>query len=121
MPSTIDELSPQTGDHAVQAKRLKLSLADPLATRRAFNAILIDVDYTDTDPDGATLPLVLQIVGPAPSSFRRNIYRFTRPAQLAFTPEEGGRFVVKLYEQWGNKSWGTLRFDVEGTTNEATS
>jgi hypothetical protein len=116
---TIDDLSPTTGDHAVEAKRIRLSLADPRTTRRAFSSVLVDVDYTDTEPDGITFPLVLQVLGPSATSFRRVIYRRTTPSQIAIVPQEGGTYVLRLYEPRGNRNWGSLRFIVEGATLDA--
>lgn len=114
--STLDELAPITGDNAAGAERFTLSLSEPTEPVRAFQAFNVSVDYGGADPVGVILPLVLTIVGPSASSFRRRVYELTAPTTLPITLEEGGEHVLRLFEPFGNRSFGALTVTAQGET-----
>lgn len=119
--STLDELAPIAGELAVGAPRLSLALADPTASILAFQPVIFEAGYDGLDPLGPTLPLVFQVVGPSPSSFRRQVFRRITPAQLVFVPEEGGQFTARLSEAFGNRAFAAVTFEAEGETADITA
>ena len=113
--NAIDELSPDY----VGSKRIKLTNADPLTTPRSFRAVVIDVDYSDADEIGEVeLPIELIVGAPTDENFIRQIFYDLVPSQVAFTPKEGGSFLIMVREVFHNKIFGTLRVEVEGRLND---
>jgi hypothetical protein len=108
--SILEELSPSY----VGAKAISLSLVDPLTPLRAFSTIRIAVDYSDCLPSGIVLPLVLLVVGPSSTSFRRDVFHRVSPSEVAFRPVEGGVFGVTLKELAHNHFWGHLSLEIDG-------
>lgn len=109
---TIDEIAPRY----VREKKLDLSLEPKADPPRAFNPILVQISYERTLPADVSLPLIFEVQGPSPSSYRRTDYTRHRPRQLIFTPREGGRHLVILREAFHNRHWGSLAIDVAGET-----
>lgn len=114
MPSLLDELCPDY----VGERRLVLAVASADAIARAFGAIDLTVDYSQTMPEGLVLPLELTIVSPSRSNFVRRLFRRTRPSSISFIPKEGGRHIVRLREVGHNRWWGALAIDVVGETTD---
>jgi hypothetical protein len=110
MSGTADELAPMY----VGSEALSLSLADPLATLRAFSPIEVAVDYSGAGDGGVALPLEMLVTGPSSTSFVRKVFWRTTPSLLTFTPQEGGNFLVLLREVGHNKLRGKLAIVVEG-------
>ncbi len=123
MTTRIDEISPLF----IKTKRLVLKLNDPLTPVRAFNTVVIDVDYSAADEiGGIQMPIELMVGGPSDTSFVREVFgdepggisQRDPPTSVAFTPKEGGSFLVMIREVGHNKLFGTLRVDVQGTIND---
>jgi hypothetical protein len=111
-PSLIEEICPEY----IGEERITLSL-DPSISPRAFQSLLLEIDYSLCDPEGgAVLPLELLVQGPSPSSFRRRVITRSRPAEIVVTPREGGRHLVVLREMAHNRFHGKIAFDVAGET-----
>ena len=110
--AVVDEISPV--GYGRDAIGLSLSLSTP--NPKAFSPVVVDVDYAGAEPEGVRLPLELLVIGPsgAVSSFRR-VFRRGAPAALAFTPIEGGSFLVRLAEQFHNRYFGALVVEVAGS------
>lgn len=105
----IDDLSPSY----LRESRLSLTLSDGSKTQ-AFSPVLIDVDYSATAPEYASLPLVLEVHGPSQQSYQRQEFFHAKPIQLAFTPREGGEHRAILREAGHNYWWGSLAVSVVG-------
>jgi len=115
MTSLVDEISPSY----VGAELIGLSTAEPSVTSRSFNAVLLDVDYSDTDEiGGVVLPIEMTVTPPSPSGFQRQIFRLLTPSQIAFTPQEGGPHLVLLREVGHNRVYGTIQLAVLGSIND---
>lgn len=110
MANTQDELCPDY----VGEKRIILNLDDALATFRARSTVLIDVDYTDCDPEGIALPLVLTIATERGTTFERRVFTRKAPSQVSFVPREGGLYTVRLAEFAHNRWFGALTVTVLG-------
>jgi len=109
-PSLIEEICPEY----IGEERIALSV-DPSSAPRAFQSVLIAIDYSLCDPEGgAVLPLEMLVQGPSPSSFRRLVFSRTKPAEIVITPREGGRHLVVLREMAHNRFHGKVAFDVAG-------
>lgn len=109
-PPLIEELAPETiGEDLITLTLNQLTLAP-----RAFSPVIVDVDYARTLPDGVVLPLELVIQAPSPSGYIRRIIRRLAPADITFTPREGGTHLVMLRELWHNRWLGKLRVPVAG-------
>lgn len=111
---TLDEISPAY----VRDKRFDLTL-ELGANARANNSILINVSYKRALPQGASLPLVLEVQGPSAQSYQRREYTRVLPVALIVSPREGGPHLVTLREVAHNRWFGTLSLDVEGELLEA--
>lgn len=110
MANTQDELCPDY----VGEKRITLNLDDALATNRARTAVLVDVDYSECDPEGVVLPLVLTISTERATTFERRVFRRKAPTQISFMPREGGLYTVRLAEFAHNRWFGSLVVTVLG-------
>jgi hypothetical protein len=110
VPPLIDEISPET----MGEDRILLSLDRTSLTPRAFQAVLINVDYSACAPEGVVLPLELLIQTPSISNIRRHIIRKIAPRTLSFIPKEGGLHGVLLRELGHNRWLGKLRVTVAG-------
>lgn len=115
VPRLQDEICPGY----VATELIKLSLAQPEATPRAFQFILIDVDYSAADEvGGMVLPLELMVTAPTPSNFDRTYSDLLLPSQIAFQPVEGGRHLVTLREVAHNRVYGNLLVEVAGDVTD---
>lgn len=98
----------------VGAARIKLTPAD-LTPPRAFSTIIIGVELLQEALTlGLSLPLEMTVTAPSATGFVRHIFRTTIPAELSFTPKEGGPHLVRLREVGHNKWHGELVLDVAG-------
>lgn len=110
-PSLIEDICPEY----IGEQRIVLSFDQTTVIPRAFQALIIQVDYSACDPEGgAVLPLEMLVQGPSQSSFRQRIIQRTRPAELIVTPREGGPHLVVLREMAHNRFHGKIAFDVAG-------
>jgi hypothetical protein len=121
--TAIDEISPDY----VGEELIVITRQDAEATPRAFNAIVLDIDYSGADIYGGICnPIELMISGPSADSFERDninherttISQRTPPPSVSFRPTEGGRFDITIREVGHNHFWGHLTVDVEGVTND---
>lgn len=110
----IDILSPAY----VGEDRIKLSLDPSTDPPRVGQAVAIRVDYSRSEPEGASLPLDFIVQGPSENSYHERVYRRYKPARLAFVPSEAGEHLVLLREQHHNRWFGKLVVVVEGDTRE---
>ena len=116
MPSFIDEVSPSYYGE----DRIKLSLADPNATLRAFAPVILTVDYSRTKPEGVVLPLEFSVTAPTAENSTRMVFRRSAPTSLVFTPREGGQHMIRLAEQFHDRWWGSLLLEISGDRLRAT-
>ena len=107
---TIDELAPRY----VREKKLDLQLEPGGESPQAFVPVVVLVSYDRTLPAGIMLPLIFQVQGPSSSSYRQRVFSRFAPAQVIFTPREGGRHLVVLREAAHNRWWGSLAIEVAG-------
>ena len=107
---TLDEICPRT----VREKKLDLSTDPESEAPRANRAVMLTVSYARTAPDGVVMSLIMEVQGPSATSYRKRVYRRTRPTTLLFTPREGGRHLVVLREAAHNRWWGSLALEVAG-------
>jgi hypothetical protein len=106
----IDEISPiYYGED-----RLSLSLSTPNQVLRAFEPILITVDYARALPEGVSLPLEFTVSAPSEVNALRKVFRRFKPLELAFTPREGGSHLVRFGEPYHNQWWGKLVLEIAG-------
>jgi hypothetical protein len=106
----LDDICPSyVGDN-----RLRLTLADPDDPLIAFRPVLVNVDYSRALPEGVMLPLALTVTAPSEVNAVRMVFRRFAPGQVAFTPREGGSFLVRMGELFHNKWWGSLVLDIAG-------
>lgn len=109
--SVLDELCPDY----YEAKRIKLTPADPLVRVRARSPMRVLVDYAACEPQGVVLPLEMLITGPSgEKSFVRHIDRRIVRTSITWTPREGGKHTLVLREVGHNRWWGRLDVDVDG-------
>ena len=107
----VDEVSPVTYGE----DRIVLTLSEQTPEPQAFNAVVVDVDYSAGLPEGVTLPLELTIVGPSGSeTYQRRVFRRLLPDTLAFIPREGGEHLIRLAEQFHNRWFGALVLEIAG-------
>lgn len=109
-PEALEELSPSY----MREKRIDVTVAASTPIPRAFQAILLEVSYTRTMPDGVMLPLVLEVQGPSAASYQRREFASTLPSAIVVVPREGGRHLIVLREAAHNRWWGSVELDVEG-------
>jgi len=114
--SAADEISPiEYGQDLIV---LAVSRETPVP--RAFEAVLIDVDYSLALPAGVVLPLEFTVTSESgAATFQRRVFRRLRPSTLAFVPREGGSHLVRLAEQHHNRWFGAITIDVEGSPLKA--
>lgn len=110
MPSFLDEISPRY----VGEDRLRLQLTTPNQLLRAFEPILITVDYSRALPEGITLPLEFTVTAPSEANSLRQVFSRFTPQQVAFTPREGGSHLVRLSELYHNQWWGKVVLEIAG-------
>jgi hypothetical protein len=115
--ATLDEIAPTY----VATRRLRLTLSDPQATPRAFDSVDIDVSIdTAADADGVARagglspPIVVTVKAPSAAHFERHVFYRTAPAQISFTPREGGEHLVSVRELAHNRFFGSLVVSVAG-------
>lgn len=110
MTDFLDELSPRY----VGEDRISLTL-DSTDTPQAGRALLLNVDYSATMPEGVVLPLILTIVPPSEDQEPEvRVFRRRAPTSIPITPREGGVHLVSLREAAHNRWWGRLRVTVSG-------
>lgn len=110
--AVVDEVSPSS--YGQDLIGLTLSSDTPLV--RAFEAVIILVDYSSTLPAGVVLPLEFTVTSDSgAATFQRKVFRRVRPSQLVFIPREGGSHLVRLAEQHHNRFFGSLILEVEGS------
>lgn len=110
MAEFIDEISPRYYGE----DRLRLTLSVPNQLLRAFEPVLISIDYSAALPEGIVLPLELTITAPSDVNSTRTVYRRFVPNEVAFTPREGGSHLVRIGELWHNGWWGRLVLPIDG-------
>lgn len=93
--------------------RIKLSLDSTSTDPKAFDDVLINVDYAATLPAYVVPPLEFVVSPPSAINFQRKTYRRV-PKTLTFRPREGGEHLVMLRECWHNRWVGTLLVEVTG-------
>lgn len=106
----IDDISPSYYGQ----DRIKLTLSDPNQLLQAFTAVLIDVDLSRCLPEGIVRPLEFTVTAPSAANNVRSVFRSLTPAQLAFTPREGGSHLIRLAEQFHNHWFGMLVLEISG-------
>jgi hypothetical protein len=107
---TLDELAPRT----VREKKLDLQLEPGAEAPQAFVPIVVLVSYDRALPAGIMLPLIFEVQAPSSSSYRRREFTRFAPAQVIFTPREGGRHLVVVREAAHHRWWGSLAIEVAG-------
>jgi len=113
----VDEVSPSYyGEDRID---LQLSVQTP--SPQSFDAVIVDVDYARTLPQGVVLPLEMTIMSPSGAAqYQRVVFSRLAPSQLSFVPREGGSHLLRFAEQHHNRWFGSLVIDVAGTQlNEA--
>lgn len=108
--SIIDSISPDYMGQDLISLQLNTETLEP----RALSSVIVDVDYSSTEPEGVVLPLELTIRSPTPKNIVRRIFRTLRPSTIAFTPQEGGPHLVLLRETAHNRYVGILTIEVTG-------
>ena len=107
----VDEISPTF----YAEDRIRLTLNPNTPEPRAFQALQVDVDYSQADGFGRiALPLELIISPPTKANFRRDIIRKVLPTTIVLKPTEGGQHLVLLREIGHNLFVGRLTLDVAG-------
>lgn len=110
---TIDEISPGY----IGEDKLQLSLDPTQVHIRTLQSVLVNVDYSQTMPEGVVLPLIFESQGPSPFSYTRKVF-YRQPTSFVWVPQEGGRHMLLLREAAHNRWHGKLKLRVEGETNE---
>ena len=110
MAEFIDEISPRYYGE----DRLRLTLTEPNQLLRAFEPVLISIDYSAALPEGVVLPLEMAVTAPSDVNSTRTVFRRFVPQQVAFTPREGGSHLVRIGELWHNGYWGRLVLQIDG-------
>lgn len=105
-----DRISPST----VGDSMIVLSQSDKTPRARAFNEILVDVDYSKCDPAGVELPLLFRVVDPRGRPIVDRTFRAVVPLELSFRPQESGSHLVWLAEAFHHRWYGALQLEVEG-------
>jgi len=106
----IDEIAPRYYGE----DRFRLTLSQPNQLLAAFVPVLVSVDYSRALPDGIMLPLEFAVTAPSDVNSTRKVYRRFAPTELAFTPREGGSYLVRIGELWHNMWWGRLVLEIPG-------
>lgn len=109
----IDEIAPAY----IGEDRIRLTLDEDLRHPRAHALVVVHVDYVETMPQSVVLPLEVTVTRPNGQFLLRRVERRRAPATVAFTPREGGAFLVRVAEIGHNRWWGRLRVDVAGDTS----
>jgi len=110
----LDELAPTY----LREQRITLTLDESIVAPAARRSILVNVDYSDADPEGVSPPLILEVQGPSAQSYVRRVFH-TPPDSIVFIPQEGGTHQVTLREAAHNYWYGALRISVAGELIEA--
>lgn len=109
--AVVDEVSPiEYGQDLI-----RLSLSSEQVVLRAFEAVLVEADYSLALPADIVLPLELTITSlSGAATFQRHVFTKLRPSVISFVPREGGSHLVRLAEQHHNRWFGSLVVAVEG-------
>src|SRR3954464_12103968 len=94
MTTVQDELAPAY----IRNKLIVLSLDQTNTVVRAFQAAVINIDYSACYPSGVVLPLILEIQGPSPDSYQRRLFSHVAPGSVVLSAREGGRHNVTIRE-----------------------
>lgn len=114
--AVVDEVSPAT--YGANLIALTVSLETPIL--RAFEAILVEVDYSEALPAGIVLPLEFTVTSESGAAlYQRRVFRRLAPTLLSFVPREGGSHLIRLAEQHHNRWFGSLLVNVEGSPLKA--
>lgn len=111
----IDTISPDF----MAAKRITVSVNKDCEPLMAFKRIVIDIDYTATEPEGVVLPLELIVQpgfgggGPA-NGYRRKVFKYTAPESYTFTVPSSGDYLILVREIFHNKWQGSTVITVGG-------
>ena len=98
------------------ASAIRLSRAEPNVAPVPYLIERINIDYSETLPEGVRLPLELLVTPPSGSGFRRQIFRRFAPVALFIKPLEGGPHTVVLREVGHNYWRGSLVVQVDGAS-----
>jgi len=106
----IDELSPPT----IGEDKIVLVLDASTVAPQVFHAVQINVDYSNTLPEGVALPLDMIVQGPDADSYKERVFRKYKPQTLSFVPLAAGEHLVLLREQAHNRWVGRIVVTVLG-------
>lgn len=110
--AVVDEVSPSYYGQDL----IRLVLSTDTQFVRAFEPVIIEVDYSATLPSGVVLPLEYTVTSDSgAATYQRQVFRRVRPSQLVLIPREGGSHLVRLAEQQHNRWFGSLLLEVEGS------
>lgn len=99
----------------IQRREITLKPSDPNDVALANRPFLLDVVFGGAKYGGCSLPLELIWSGPSRDSFYRRFYRRAFPEQISFLPSEGGSFHITLREVYGNRFFGGIAINVQGS------
>lgn len=101
----------ELAESRVRSRKIKLAPAQQVQIQ-ANRSFVLSVDYSDTAPEGISLPLILEVTGPG--TYRRRDFLLVAPQSIVITPQEGGDHMVTLREFAHNKWFGSYGFTAEG-------
>ncbi len=105
-----DKISPSY----VGEEKIVLTLSATTPLPRAFDEVVVDIDYSKTLPAGVSLPLIFRAVDPAGRKLIERVLRRLAPTELSFRPISGGLHLIWLAEAAHHRWFGALRIDVAG-------
>jgi hypothetical protein len=106
----IDDFSPAY----IGEDKIILTLDQASSSPRVFSSIQVNIDYSETLPEGVAMPLELIVQGPTEAGFVERTYRKFKPESVSFKPIAAGEYLVLLREVAHNRWVGRLRFVVTG-------
>lgn len=96
-------------------KTIRLTLSSKTPSPRAFDDVVIDVDYSATEATGGvSKPLIFRAIDPEGRKVVERVLRRVAPIELSFRPLRGGEHLVWLAEATHHRSFGALVVDVAG-------
>lgn len=113
----VSELAPSY----IQEQRITLRLSTATPKPRAFQLVVVEVDYSAALPEGVVLPLLFAVTGPTHSNRTESVLRRVAPLSLTFRPIEAGSHLIWLGELHHNRWWGGLVIDVIGDAQRESS
>ena len=109
--TTVDILSPAY----VGEDRITIELNKATQNPRVRDALVIDIDYTATMPEGTTPPIEIVYKSAVdPDAYGRVVYRSRLPTSFSFSPLSAGNYLIRLRELGHNRWQGRLEIDVSG-------